>query len=240
MIQPSFTWFKALAVLVVITFQAASANQVLAQMVQAVSPAIQGRTGFFESTGVRWNLQGPNFFAQFPGWGQTPAGVGVPNSGFDPNSGLRTGFGFSSGRTRGAIGLSAIQGRSSTLQSTAPSLTTTNGIPGAIHSQTIRPFVTGVTPIVTGGGYGQPVHDNVAAQAASAYHAAHNQYLQSRLAANIRAQQRIAEEAFERGLRAEADGNLRMARANYRNALRADTGPLRLQIFAKLQQFQTR
>ncbi|MFU7559229.1 hypothetical protein ACMFWY_11155 [Roseiconus sp. JC912] len=204
------------------------------QMIQSTTPMTRFGTGFNESFGLNWSLRGPNFFAQSPGLATSP--FGNP----DPNAGLRTGASFSSGGLRGSIGLSLSQGSSSQISSTVPSITTMNGYPGSIQSQTLRPFVTGINPVVAGGGYGQPVHDNVAAQAASIYQNAQNQYLQSRVAANLQSKQRSAEEALRRGIEAEESGNLRKARANYRKALASDQGPLRMQIMARLQRFQSR
>ena len=112
------------------------------QMINTTTPLNQIGSSFYENTGVKWSIRGPNFFANFGGAALPP--FGNP----DPNSGLRTGVGFSNGRTSGNLGFTFAQGSNRTITSSAPSVTTMNGVPGSFTSQTIRPFVTGITPIV--------------------------------------------------------------------------------------------
>ncbi|TWU05509.1 hypothetical protein [Stieleria varia] len=211
------------ALVMVLSTQVASA-----QMITTQAPFQQIGSSFHEQNGVQWSIGGPNFQANFGG-GNVQAPFGNP----DPNSGLRTGIGFGSGPIRGSLGLNFAQGSSRSISSTTPSLTTMNGYPGSISSQTIRPFVTGVTPVVSGGGYGQPLEQMRATE--QAYTAAQNQYLQQRMQANADAQQTRALEVFNRGQRAEAEGDLKKARANYRLAFGMAAGPLKFEVAKRLQ-----
>ena len=111
-----------------------------------------------------------------------------------------------------------------------------NGVPGTISSQTISPFVTGITPVVGGYSYGNPTQDNVSSQMFQSHQASQAAYLQSRLNANAKAKQERANEAFQRAVRADEQGNLRMARANYRIALGSDQGVLRQQILMRMRE----
>ncbi|MEO1617796.1 MAG: hypothetical protein AAFV88_18230 [Planctomycetota bacterium] len=185
---------------------------------------------YSEQIGVQWSLQGPGFFANFGG----PAIPAFGNP--DPNSGLRTGFGFQRGGISGSLGLSFAQGSSRSSVSTTPSLTTMNGYPGSISSQTIRPFVTGITPVISGNSLGNPTRENVSNQMMESHQQSQAMYLQSRMQANVDAKQSRAQQAFDRAVRAEAEGNLKMARANYRRALAADQGILRQQILLRMRE----
>ena len=199
-----------------------------AQMVQSSTPFQSFGSSFYEQSGVRWSLRGPNFFAN-SGGGVVPP-FGNPN----PNAGLRTGFGFGGGGVSGSLGFNFAQGSSRTMTSTTPSITTMDGYPGTITSQTIRPFVTGVTPVIGGNAYGTPATDNVSSQMFNSRQQAQAMQRRSRALAGVEAKQRKAVEAFERGTQAESEGNLKKARANYRKALAADRGPLRQQILIKM------
>lgn len=197
-------------------------------MVQTTTPMNSIGSSFYEQFGVQWSLRGPNFFANFGG------GVVPPFGNPDPNSGIRSGFGFGGGKTSGSIGFNFAQGSSRSISSTTPSITTMDGYPGSITSQTIRPFVTGITPVVGGYRYGAPTTDNASAQMFQSHQQAQAANLRSRSIANMEGKQRKAVEAFERGVEAESEGDLRKARANYRKALALDQGPLRRQIQMKM------
>lgn len=200
-----------------------------AQMVQTSTPFQTFGSSFSEQSGVRWTLRGPNFFANSGG------GVLPPFGNPDPNAGLRTGFGFGGGGgIRGSLGFNFAQGSSRTMTSTTPSITTMDGYPGTITSQTIRPFVTGVTPVIGGNAYGAPSTHNVSSQMFSSHQQAQSMQRRSRAQSGIQAKQQKAVEAFERGTQAESEGDLQTARANYRKALAADQGPLRQQIIMKM------
>ena len=120
------------------------------------------------------------------------------------------------------------------MTSTTPSITTMDGYPGTITSQTIRPFVTGVTPVIGGNAYGAPSTQNVSSQMFSSHQQAQSMQRRSRAQSGILAKQQKAVKAFERGTQAESEGDLQTARANYRKALAADQGPLRQQIIVKM------
>lgn len=207
------------------------ATPLLAQPLTTGVPFQSINNSFYEQFGVNWSIQGPNFFANFGGPPPFPP-FGSP----DPNSGLRTGFGFQRGGVSGSLGLNLAQGSSRSIVSTTPSITTMNGAPGSISSQTLSPFVTGITPVIGGNSYGQPVEDNASRQMLRSHQESQAAYLQSRLHANAMVKQRRANEAFERAQRAEKQGNLRMARANYRQALAADQGVLRQQILLRMRE----
>lgn len=207
-----------------ITDRVASAQS----MIHTQTPLQQLGSSFYEQNGVQWSLQGPNFNANFGG-----APVVAPFGNPDPNAGLRTGVGFGSGRTRGSLGLNFNQGSSQSISTTTPSLTTTDGFPGSISSGTVRPFVTGVTPIVSGSGY-SPQQLNPPNPAFQNFHAYQNQYLQNRIQANYNAKQSKALEVFNRGQRAEAEGDLKKARANYRMAFGMSSGPLKVEVYKRM------
>lgn len=198
------------------------------QMINTTTPLNQIGSSFFENTGVTWSIRGPNFFANFGG--AAPPPFGNP----DPNSGLRTGVGFSNGRTSGNLGFTFAQGSNRTLTSSAPSVTTMNGVPGSFTSQTIRPFVTGITPIV--GDY--PRLGAIPGQGqemSQAIQQAQQADFQRRASASSKARHQKALEYFNRGQRAEEEGNKKMARANYRLALHSAAGPLRMEVVKRMQ-----
>ena len=219
-------WIVFIAALAAMPFVG---RTVRAQMIQSTVPAGQVRSGFFEQSAFSWSLRGDQFFAQ------SGAPARVPFGNPDANAGLRGGVATTGGGVSGSLGFSFAQGSSRSISSSSASVTTLDGHPGAIASQTIRPFVTGVTPIV--GGYGNPVRDNAASQMQQAYQQRYSQQWQQRVLAAAKAKQVKAKEAFDRGVRAEQEVNLRQARANYRRALGLDQGPLRQQILLRLQRF---
>ncbi|MCO8124632.1 hypothetical protein NHH03_23035 [Stieleria sp. TO1_6] len=202
-----------------------------AQMIYSGTPLQRVGSGFYEQNGVNWSLRGPQFFAGFGN-----GNLGVPFGGAAPGAGLRGGVGFAGNGLGGSLGFHFAQGSNRSISSTTPSITTLDGAPGSISSQTIRPFVTGINPVVGGYSYGNPTRENASAELFQSRQQSQAAYLQSRLNANLQAKQSKAAEAFQRGVRADTEGDLRKARANYRRALSLDQGPLRGQILSKLQQ----
>ena len=202
-----------------------------AQQVVTTVPFQNLNDSFYERTGVNWSLRGPNFFANFGGPPLLPAFGGA-----DPNCRFARRCWIPRGGLSGSLGFSFAQGSNRSSVSTAPSVTTMNGVPGTISSQTISPFVTGITPVVGGYSYGNPTQDNVSNQMFQSHQASQAAYLQSRLNANAKAKQERANVAFERAVRADEQGNLRMARANYRIALGSDQGVLRQQILMRMKE----
>lgn len=202
-----------------------------AQPVQSAVPANEIHSGFNEHSAFTWSLQGDRFFAHS---GAAPA---VPFGNADANAGLRGGVFGGRGGVSGSLGFSYAQGSSRSISSSSASVTALDGYPGVIASQTVRPFVTGITPIIAGNGYGNPVRENVASQMQRSYGQINARRLQRQATAAAEAKQVKAQQAFERGVLAEQEGNLRQARANYRRALGFDQGPLRQQLVLRLQRF---
>ncbi len=217
-----------LLVLVATAMTAASTVKAHAQpMIHQSVPFQSFGSSYYENTGVFWNLSGPGFFANFGG------NASVPFGNADPNAGLRTGAAFNKGALSGNIGFQFGQGSNRSSVSTVPSLTTTNGYPGVIADQTMRPFVTGITPVV-GGQVLMPTHVPGPSPVLQSYQAAQQADLQQRMQANYQRTQKKAFEYFTRGQRAEEEGNLKMARANYRRALGTATGQLRIAVQQKM------
>ena len=222
-------FFAFLTVAAALTTCAMTTDASAQPMIQQSVPFQNLGSSFFENNGVSWNLRGPNFFANFGGGGLAPA---FGNA--DPNAGLRTGVGFSGGGVQGSLGFNFSQGSNRSNVSTVPSVTSLNGVPGTITSQTLRPFVTGITPVV-GGQALIPMGTPAPNPTIQAYHAGQQQDLQRRLQANYARTQKKALEYFNRGLRAEEEGNLKMARANFRRALSTSQGTLRLEVQRHMQ-----
>ncbi len=193
-----------------------------AQMIHTSTPFQNLNSSFFESNSVDWSIRGDNWFANFGGGGP----LLPPFGGADPNAGLRSGVAFSGGGVSGNLSFNFAQGSSSSNVSTTPSLTTMNGVPGSIQSTVVRPFVTGITPVV--GGY--PVIVNPMQTAAQ---------IGEQQLSNLRQSQAVLhnkklEQYLRRAERAESEGNKRMARANYRGAIAIAPEPLRSVLVQRL------
>lgn len=79
-------------------------------------------------------------------------GVIPPFGGYNPAGGARFGFGRVGPNGGGfSLGMNFSKGSSRSIISTAPSLTVQNGFGGSIFSGGVRPFVTGVIPVVGNG-----------------------------------------------------------------------------------------
>ena len=196
---------------------------VSAQMIYTETPFHNLNSSYYEQNGFQWNLRGPNFF--FHSGQPARAPFGNP----DPNSGSRGRIGFGGGGVSGSLGFNFAQGSSRSISSTTPSLTTTNGYPGSISSQVIRPFVTGITPIV--GDY--PTTTPAQSMTQSFQQRQASQLRQQQLKASA-AKQKKAYERYKRGVDAEADGDLKKARANYRLALGTARGELRTELLKRM------
>lgn len=205
-----------------------------AQLVVQQVPFQSAGSSYYDGTGLTWGINGPGFFANFNGNGAVP-----PFGNFDPNAGARTGIGFRNGPWSGHLGLSLNQGSSRSNQSTTASLITIDGFPGSISNQTVRPFVTGVVPIVGGApaGFIQDLPPVTSTGQESLAGVARQQLtdVQRRQQANHDTRQKAAYQSFRRGLKAEQEGKLRMARANYQNALRVAEGELRIEVLKRIQ-----
>ena len=125
-------------------------------------------------------------------------------------------------RITGALGFNFGQSSSQTITSSSASVTTMNGVPGGITSRTVRPFLTGLIPVV--GIYPSiPAAGQAAAEQSGQRMA---RIRDSRAAANYERLQRL----LQRIERAEQQGNKRMARANYRTAIAIAPEPLRTEL----------
>jgi len=72
-----------------------------------------------------------------------------PFGGFDPAAQGQFGFAVRNGSGGGFnLNLFGGKGNSRTLTSQTPSIVVPNGVPGVFADQTLRPFVTGITPVV--------------------------------------------------------------------------------------------
>lgn len=174
-------------------------------------------SGFSENLSINGSFAGPNGFANINNQ-VTPA--------FGPNltgSGLSGGYGFAGGGVSGNVRFNFAQGSSRSISGTSQSMTTSNGYPGSFFSGQVRPFVTGITPIV--GSY--PTADRSLGVIA----AADQQATLSTIAqGNARRQNERLQNYLRRAERAESEGDLKMARANYRLAFGLAGEPLRSMI----------
>lgn len=137
------------------------------QNVNVTTPLTSTNDSYYENFGV-------NFGFSFPGGrgsgsrivGLGPNGQLQPNlifrqnlGGFPPFGGYNPGaggrFGFSRIGPNGggfSLGMNFAKGSSRSSITTAPSLTVQNGFGGSISSGSVRPFVTGMIPVVGDGG----------------------------------------------------------------------------------------
>ncbi|GEM_PF-1590548 len=202
----------------------ATAPAMAQQQVTVTTPMQRIQASYYEQSGVNWSLGGPNWFANSGGGPLAP-----PFGRADPNSGLRGGVGFHlGGGASGRIGFGFAQGSHRSIVGAAPSLTVTEGQPGHFFSGQVSPFVTGLRPVV--GNY-PTIVDPVAAAARQQQHA--------QLSAIVEGQAQMQNDHLRRYLKraeiAESEGNLKMARANYRLAMPLAPPPLRLRIQQQVQ-----
>ncbi len=115
-----------------------------AQNVHLSTPMVGVSDSFYEWYGIDWGYRwsGPrgNFFFQRGG----SLGTAPPFGGFDPNQAAR--LGFSSGGFN--FNFTAAQGSNRTITASTPSVTVANGAVGSIRDVQMRPFVTGLIPVV--------------------------------------------------------------------------------------------
>ncbi len=194
-----------------------------AQMIQTQIPQQQFGSSYFERNGFQWNVGGPNFSFN-SGQPATP-----PFGNADPNAGSRGRIGFGGGKVSGSLGFNFSQGSNRSISSSTPSLTTTNGYPGSFSSQTIRPFVTGITPVV-----GDYPRTTPAQQMSDAFRQRQASQLQEQRMKAAAKKQSKAYQQYKRGIDAEQEGELQKARANYRLALGSATGELRQAVLKRL------
>ena len=112
---------------------------------------------FYENFGIGWGFSsrppGGNggFFFNNGGMGGAIPAFG----GFDPNAGANLGFRVGGPNGSFNFNMAAGSGSSRSITSTTPMITMPNGGFGSIQSGEIRPFVTGIVPVVGDGG--QPI-----------------------------------------------------------------------------------
>ena len=122
-------------------------DRLQAQQVQLTAPFHTINDSFYENFGTGWGLNGGGrnwFFDTGPASSAAP-----PFGGWDPATDARFGFG---GVTGGGIGFNfnwlGGQGSNRSHIMQAPTIVVPNGGSGSLFSGSIRPFVTGVVPIV--------------------------------------------------------------------------------------------
>ena len=184
-----------------------------AQMIGQNVTLNESRVGYAESFGTDWAIRGNGFALGFGGPPLLPPfGPQVPSS--------RIGF----GGPKGHFSLFGGQASSSSISSTAASVTSLNGMPASIQDQRLVPFVTGLTPIVGSAGYG-PV-DSVS----NSRHETLRRISESAAALHNAKLQRYLRRA-ELGVQS---GSLRMALSNYRRALAIAPIELRREITTRI------
>lgn len=121
------------------------------QQVTVSTPMIGVRDQFYEHFGLGWGLYGNRpgqpWFLNFGG----PMSAPPPFGGYSPGSGLQFGMGRTWSGGGGYFNFVAEAGSQRSLTMSAPSVTMMNGSTGYIFDGTLRPFVTGLIPVV--GGY---------------------------------------------------------------------------------------
>ena len=143
--------------------------------------------------------------------------------------GLSGGFGFAGGGLSGSLNFNFSQSSSRTSGTTSAGVTTLDGYPGSFQSGTIRPFVTGVTPVVSN------FQRRIQAQAAIGQH----QLAELRQSQANLADQRL-QSHLSRATSAEKDGDYRMAIANYKRAIGIAGNPLRFRLEQRITDLKER
>lgn len=125
-----------------------TAQWTAAQQVLFTSPLVGVQDRFYEQVGVQWAVSWrgstDQSFFNFGG----PSTAVPPFGGFRANSAARFGFGTLGNGAGASLNFTAAQGNSRTVTSAASSVTVANGAIGSFQNATIRPFVTGLVPIV--------------------------------------------------------------------------------------------
>jgi hypothetical protein len=118
------------------------------QQVTVTVPRVGVQDSFYENFGVGWGgrWSGPGGHGFF-NWG--PGGVRPPFApGFSPSGGFGFGIGGFGRGGSGWLGFSGASGSSRSIAMDSVSLTVPNGGVGMIQDVTVRPFVTGLEPVV--------------------------------------------------------------------------------------------
>lgn len=199
------------------------ASSAAAQGVMTVIPSLSLGSGLSEHMSGGGSFTGPNWFANLNNQVASPLGSHLSNSG------LSGGYRFVGGGVSGGINFQFAQGSSRSISGTSQSMTTAHGYPGHFFSGQVRPFVTGITPVVGAYPTADPTLHQLAAADWQAKRASIAQATAARENGHLRSYLLRAE-------RAEAVGDLRMARANYRFAARLAAEPLRSAIQSVLRE----
>jgi hypothetical protein len=116
-------------------------SSVQAQQVGVGGSLAPASHSFHENFGITWGMRGNGWFFNSGGLPPIPFGLGG-------GGGASFGGGFGGGGLNGGFQILAQQGSDTTLGSTSPSVTVMNGATGYFSDTTIRPFVTGLVPVV--------------------------------------------------------------------------------------------
>ena len=159
-----------------------STRSAISQMINVETPFTTASDSFFENFGVNFGFQiagggtaggRSRVVGLLPGgqispngnlvFSQNSAGSAIPQfGGYDPNTSATFGYINSTGNGSGySLGFDLSSGSTRTLTSQAPNVTVFNGQSGTVNSNQLRPFVTGIIPVVglgTPNGY-QPVRN---------------------------------------------------------------------------------
>ncbi|QDS88164.1 hypothetical protein EC9_23520 [Rosistilla ulvae] len=216
-VRPSFLLGIAAAMLI-------GAPPAWGQQLHTVSPLQNIGDSFHEHVGIGWGLRGPGWFVNVPN------GVGgAALGGSDPNAGLSGGFAGRRGNVSGNLGFQWSQGSNRSMSTVSPSLTTLDGYPGSLFSGSVRPFVTSVTPAVSS--FTAP-NEGIRQAGVQRQQATLDSIAEKK--GQVRNEK--AERYWDRALRAEQQGNLKMARANYRLALPHASEPMYSEIVRRMVQ----
>jgi hypothetical protein len=121
---------------------------VVAQQVYVSTPSVNVSDGFYEWFGLDWGYRsrgqnGNFFFHRGSSQGTMPR-----FGGFDPASASRLGFATLGGKGGLYFNLTAAQGSRRSITSTTPSVNLTHGAIGSVRDVQLRPFVTGLIPVL--------------------------------------------------------------------------------------------
>lgn len=125
-----------------------AADDTQAQQVTVTTPLIGVNDSYYEHINLGWGMHrrgpGGSWFLNYGG----PMAAIPPYGGYVPGNDFRFGMGTSGFGGGAHFQLSAAQGSSRSMTMVAPSVTMMNGARGSIFSGSIRPFVTGLIPVV--------------------------------------------------------------------------------------------
>lgn len=144
---------RLIPILIASVFVVGVAPSLYAQtQVLVETPFQQTSNGFYENFGIGWNYSNDNFFINVPNGVRPPFGMG------DPNADARLGFtGRGPGGGRFGVNFTLGQGSTRTNSMTSPMIMLPSGGTGAIFDGSVRPFVTGLIPVVGEGGGQQAI-----------------------------------------------------------------------------------